>query len=139
MNDSFLSAIKDIGPDVIRQIKNPWQYIVLGVAGLILIKFNLKESYTYPCLMIAFGIGCFIPNILTKIKIYLNKTLSYLFKKKRVTSNLKKLNYTDIKTLISYLERSNGEIIVNENKYKYKCDKYGSFDPDGKYLEGIYG
>lgn len=71
----FISAL-------VSQLKNPWQYICIGVVWTLMLKYSLDDKYLVPSVLVSLGTGYLVPNVLNLIKRTIIKFHFYILSRK---------------------------------------------------------
>ena len=117
--------MEPIFTSLITQLKNPWQYICVGVVWSGILYFNIDKQYLVPFIIVAFGLAYLFEKILNKIVIPICLKIKNFCIAMRLLYVLKHCSPEEKEFLYSRVYQNGNElqIDINHDNYFYKQKK----------------
>lgn len=113
---------------LITQLKNPWQYICVGLIWSALLYFNLEKQYLIPFILISLGLAYLLEKIITSLIIPPFLSIKRYFSNKKLLKTLKNCSDDEKDFLYNRVYENGNElqISINSDRYFYQIDEQSS-------------
>ena len=112
---------------LITQLKNPWQYICVGVVWSGILYFGIDKQYLIPVVIASLGFAYLLEQITTKIVLVIFRKAKDYFVAKKILGTLKNCT-SEEKAFLHNRVYENGnetQIDMNDDGYFYKREEVG--------------
>lgn len=109
---------------LITQLKNPWQYICVGVVWSGILYFGIDKQYLIPVVIASLGFAYLLEQITTKIVLVIFRKAKDYFVAKKILGTLKNCTSEEKKFLYNRVYENGNELQIDmgRDKYFYKLD-----------------
>ena len=121
-----ISNMETILTSLITQLKNPWQYICVGLIWSALLYFNLEKQYLIPFILISLGLAYLLEKIITSLIIPPFLSIKRYFSNKKLLKTLKNCSDDEKDFLYNRVYENGNElqISINSDRYFYQNIPY---------------
>ena len=114
----------DLITSLITQIKNPFQYIIVGGIGIIMIYFKIDKQYFVYVIIFSMGVAYVLEKLWKMIKVKLSCIYNY-FKRKQILKILLNLTRQEKQFLYNRIYENANELQIDMrgDSYFYEQDK----------------
>ena len=108
---------------LISQLKNPWQYICVGLIWSSILYFGIDKQYLIPFIIASLGIAYLIEQIYTKIIRTIFQKIKNYFVSKKILKTLKNCSSEEKDFLYNRVYENNNELQIDMDRDTYFYEK----------------